>query len=862
MWKALVASLCLVLACGGILPAARAQDESNRSQGEASFSARIDAAKGAMMRDPQAALDLTFEAESLIAGEFAESERGEPLAMVLWLRSEAMTRLGQPVEAQPVVEQAMGALGTEPPQTKLYADILVSRGRIAKIMGDYALAMQSFQSAYDVFVAIEEPRSESIVLQSIASIYTDAHQYERAVSYYVAATERYQDDPSLELAALNNLGNAYREMRRFGDAERDLTRAHDLAVEMDSPLLQARVLNNLASLQAEMGNVVAATQSLDTAFSFIDPDTTEWARFLWGARAQVALAQGDVAAARRSIGRTFDGVSLRDSNQSFTEFHEVAADIYQANGDWSLAVQHMRAFKRLDDEAREVAASANTALLGAQFDFAEQELQIEHLRTDGLEHQLALSDARARQRLIMTVGIALISVLAMTGGGFYYRALRQRQKALERLVFEDAETGLPSRQALKRRLRKMPADMAAGASILALGLDRFDPLLEALGYARMAELKRAIAVRLAEVIEADMIGMLTPSVVGMVLRGTSPAAARNIAVSLRAALATPLQLEELAVDVTMTGGIAPGSAGDTCARQAVMAIDQARAIGAISAIFNQASVRDHSASLSLMSQMQTAMRSGHIQMHYQPKLHLKTGTYAAAEALVRWTDPERGAIPPSAFVEMAEETGRIREFTEWTIERVVNDQKHMARSGFNPLLAVNISGALISDTEFADRALEAALGGNGKVSFEITETSAMRDPERALANLKKWRDAGIKLAIDDYGTGVSSLAYLRSLPCQELKLDRAFVTNIASSRRDRMVVKSTTDLAHALGLELTAEGVECEASLALLKIFGCDWAQGYVLSRALPLEALQHFLTINQTPAEIDTSSVRGIIGL
>lgn len=252
-----------------------------------------------------------------------------------------------------------------------------------------------------------------------------------------------------------------------------------------------------------------------------------------------------------------------------------------------------------------------------------------------------------------------------------------------------------------------------------------------------------------------------------------------------------------------------------------------------------------------------AITSGHMQMHYQPKLHLKSGEFRGAEALVRWNDPERGFIPPDAFIGLAEETGRIREFTEWSLDRVVTDQKSLMARGQDVQISINISGALISDPDFARIALDRVAAARGRIAFEITETAAMGNPERALQTLRLWRDAGIKLSIDDYGTGLSSLAYLRSLPAEELKLDRAFVSQIATSQRDRMLVKSTTDLAHALGLEMTAEGVEDEAGLAFLKMLGCDWAQGYLMSRALPLDALRHFLKTHADGWVVNTGDVQ-----
>lgn len=830
----------------------QAQDATTLAE-PADFQTAVQSVRQSMMRDPQRALELADQAEGLISRERDEDERAEARATLAWLRAEALTRLGRAQEAAPIARSALDLLGESPAPTKLYADILVAIARIEKLLGVYGAALENFQAAYAVYREIGESRSESIVLQSIAQIYKDAHQYQRAVDYYLNATARYQGDLSLDLAAHNNLGTTYREMERLAESAAHFDRALAAAEAMDSPMLEARILANIASLRVDMADADGAEAAIDAAFDRIGDSGGEWIRSLWGVRAQVEHLRGDAAAARQAIGHTFAGLDLETTSSVFTEFHDTAARIYEASGDASAALPHLRAFKRLDDEARAVAASANSVLLGAQFDFAEQELQIEQLRTEGLEQALALADARARQQFQLLVGALVLGAVLIVGAALFYRMLQARNAALRRALFHDAETGLPTRFAAEKRIEELDY---AGLEplVLAVGIERYLHLESAVGLDRLAELKTGVAERLLQDPDVDMVVVLSRGALGVVMTEPATRSVEELAGDLRALLEAPLEFDEIAIDITATIGLARDALNGRALRDAMLAVEQAREAGRFFAVFDESCQQDHSQNLTLMSRMLAAIEQGHMQMHYQPKLDLKSGTYRSAEALVRWNDPERGYIPPDSFITLAEETGRIREFTEWSIDQVARDQQYLkCRDGHDIQISINISGALISDPDFARVALDKVAALRGSIAFEITETAAMRNPDLALRTLKLWREAGIRLSIDDYGAGLSSLSYLQSLPAQELKLDRAFVSNIANSQRDRMLVKSTADLAHALGLEMTAEGVEDETGLAILKMLGCDWAQGYVLSRALPLEALRCFLSENAHGRSIDT---------
>ena len=225
-------------------------------------------------------------------------------------------------------------------------------------------------------------------------------------------------------------------------------------------------------------------------------------------------------------------------------------------------------------------------------------------------------------------------------------------------------------------------------------------------------------------------------------------------------------------------------------------------------------------------------------MAYQPKFDLRANAITGVEGLMRWNHPRRGFIAPDLFIGMAEETGQIRALTEWGVHRVIADQKALAEAGHTLQMSVNISGRLLSDEAFAQFALDAVAGAGGDICFEITETAVIDNPEMALGIIDRFSAAGIKVSIDDYGSGLSSLAYLKRIAADELKIDKAFVLSLDDSGRDALLVKSTIDLAHSLGMSVTAEGVETETALALLRGMGCDTAQGYFIARALPMAEL------------------------
>lgn len=244
----------------------------------------------------------------------------------------------------------------------------------------------------------------------------------------------------------------------------------------------------------------------------------------------------------------------------------------------------------------------------------------------------------------------------------------------------------------------------------------------------------------------------------------------------------------------------------------------------------------------LARDLEHALPAGQLSVNYQPKLNLRTQKIEAVEALVRWNHPVRGDVGPDHFIGLAEQIGAIRPLTELVISQSIADQARLKAEGLDIDIHVNICSALICDTNFVDCAIAAVSRAVGRIGFEITETAVIGDSERALSNALRCADAGIPISIDDYGSGYSSLSYLKQFPAQELKIDKVFVLELTRSHRDPLIVRSTIDLAHALDMHVTAEGVEDAMCLALLQVMGCDTIQGYHLSRPLPFDALVPFL--------------------
>jgi diguanylate cyclase len=389
------------------------------------------------------------------------------------------------------------------------------------------------------------------------------------------------------------------------------------------------------------------------------------------------------------------------------------------------------------------------------------------------------------------------------------------------------------------------SDSGAWQFVCLVQIGNFAALRRHLGPTRAEDLARVLEARIAATLPETATLAIGRATIEVRLIGASFAALELAVEKLRVATAQPFDIDAELHGFEILVGAAGAPRGTT---EDVRLVEEAEGALDDTHVEQHTVLRDLSAGtaafdrLTLTRELPRAIAGGEMFLQYQPKVHVRKQQISSAEALVRWQHPTRGLILPGDFITVAEEARQISALTLWTIDEVIRDQRLLAADGHDLTIFINISGQLLGDKHFVEAACAAVRAGKVKIGFEITETAVIRDPESAIANLQILADEGIVIAIDDYGAGLSSLAYLKQLPARELKIDKMFVLQLTSSNRDPLIVRSTIDLAHALDMEVTAEGVETQAAMALLSVMGCDMIQGYLISRPVSIDAFRRFL--------------------
>jgi len=401
------------------------------------------------------------------------------------------------------------------------------------------------------------------------------------------------------------------------------------------------------------------------------------------------------------------------------------------------------------------------------------------------------------------------------------------------------------------------AASANGVPILVavVGLDRFSRVRGAIGYELAERLVAGLAGRAARLIGATGACRLGPDSFGFFVcpfAAAAPGEADFLA--LVRDLEAPADIAGFRISAAVRVGYALGGQGVVSAEdllhRAEIGLDQAREAHRRVYAFSAEDYGDPARRLSLMNDLNLALERGEMRLVYQPQVRCDTRKTDSVEALLRWEHPARGDVPPGYFIPMAEETGQIRDVTEWSIRRALFDSVRLEAAGHPLRIAINLSGRLLSDPNFTEEALRLVRERAASLTFEITESAAIEQWEEALEHLRRFAEAGVRISIDDYGSGLSSLAYVQQLPAHELKIDRMFVSGITHSHRDPLLVRSTIELGHALELDVVAEGVQDHETFALVKMMGCDAVQGYFVSEALEFAELLEFL-------RTDTAAVR-----
>ena len=429
----------------------------------------------------------------------------------------------------------------------------------------------------------------------------------------------------------------------------------------------------------------------------------------------------------------------------------------------------------------------------------------------------------------------------------------QAERTIEHMTHFDGLTGLPNRSSLLDHLDEvLLRDEAPDAALLLFNLDSMKQINDTLGYEFGNRCLQSVAARLGEALGARaLLARVGGDEFGAVLVGGDAAELPLMARKLLEELTLPLDIDERTVFLTASLGISvgprDGADADTLFKHADVALHRAKQRGRNGFQFFDAAMNAPAARrVALLGELRHALERGEFQVHYQPQVDLASGALSGAEALLRWHSPEQGEVSPTEFIPLLEETGLILTVGEWVLERVCRDRRDLEEAGVTPpRLAVNLSARQFMQPDLAER-IEAALKRHqvpaDGITFEITESLLMRDPADAERVLRRLKDIRVKIALDDFGTGYSSLAYLKRFPVDELKIDRSFVAGVSHSAADAAITDTVIRLAHNLGMQALAEGVEHEAQRAFLEMHGCDRVQGYLTGRAMDVDTFRRRL--------------------
>ena len=460
-------------------------------------------------------------------------------------------------------------------------------------------------------------------------------------------------------------------------------------------------------------------------------------------------------------------------------------------------------------------------------------------RKDGSEFELDLQIIPVQSAGEVTHWVAFLRDITDT---------KNQLLMLRRQAMYDVLTDLPNRMLLFERLERAIENARRDKGITALlliDLDRFKDINDTFGHHFGDMVLKQIAVRLRNLLHSsDTLARLGGDEFGVVLTRVSDAGdVTAVARKILDSLEQPFAIEGHLLEVSTSIGIAlyptHGTDVRTLVRRADVAMYAAKEANVGYAFHNEEHESHSPEQLALTVEMRSAMEHDEFVLYYQPKIHLGSGLMTRAEVLIRWNHPKRGLLAPAAFIPIAERTGLIKPLTDWIIDRMLKQCRQWHDAGAPVHVAVNISPKSLQEQVLPVK-FQAALDkwniDPRFVKVEITESSIMADPAHALAITSMLQSMGIRISLDDFGTGFSSLTNLRQLPIDELKIDKSFVMGMTASEADTTIVRTMVDLAHNLGKQVCAEGVEDELTWRRLGEMGCDLAQGYWISKPLPAE--------------------------
>ncbi|PJC13005.1 MAG: bifunctional diguanylate cyclase/phosphodiesterase, partial [Comamonadaceae bacterium CG_4_9_14_0_8_um_filter_57_21] len=432
---------------------------------------------------------------------------------------------------------------------------------------------------------------------------------------------------------------------------------------------------------------------------------------------------------------------------------------------------------------------------------------------------------------------------------------KQAEERIQRLALFDQLTGLPNCTELQTRFKfalNLAQRHGKQMALMFLDLDRFKNVNDTLGHSVGDQLLMAVSQRLKTTLrEEDTLSRLGGDEFILLLPDATEEGAREVAMKLIEAAAQPYQIDQYELINTISVGIAiypqDGADFETLSKNADAAMYRVKRAARNDLCFFTEEMQANSVrSLQLVNALHHALARNELQVHYQPQIAMQDGRIIGAEALLRWTHPELGAVSPAEFIPIAEDSGQILQIGEWVLRTAVQQLKTWMNQGLPAMvMAVNLSAVQFRHPnliEMVTRILDEAGVPAELLEIELTEATAMDNPATAIDIMNRLHERGIRMSIDDFGTGYSSLSYLKKFKVYKLKIDQSFVRDISHDPDDKAIVTAIINLASSMGLQTIAEGVETASQLAYLRLQGCDEVQGYYFSRPVPADAFEAFV--------------------
>ncbi|MCL7942696.1 EAL domain-containing protein [Marinobacter sp. ATCH36] len=618
-----------------------------------------------------------------------------------------------------------------------------------------------------------------------------------------------------------------------------------LAIPVEAPGLRAWLIAGF-SIGDELGDIISQLSGTEVLFR-ARPGPEEGFRFLAGSE---AIESSRLEELTRAATDTLVNNRLVESSHYFTRIIGLNDDedaklqlMLLINRDASLSNYYRRALEILLLISAVLVLAGLIALIIAR-NMGRPVLQL-------ADYAKAIGDGRSPSPPPIRAGGELAQLRRALGE--MLTKLRDREDQIRYAASHDEITGLPNRNAFLSDLRDQFVS-AQPCTLMGVRINDLSDINDTLGLEFGDKVLRAVASRLEQRLPANASLARTGGGEFLMMTGAQPEHQLvELATALRHAVESPLMIDStpFSLRCTMVTLQLPDDAIDTdqVRRRLNLTFEQAQRSRLPITHYQPGRDENHLRELQLISDLHSAIIHNGLHMNYQPKLEMACASFHQAEALVRWVHPELGFISPEEFIFLAEQSGQIHELTRHILQRVAHDAGQWHAEGMNIGVAINLSALDLTRPELADDVAEAFSQWQlpmSRITLEVTESAVMEDPDTALETLQRLRQLGVTLSVDDFGTGYSSLSQLRKLPVQELKIDKSFVLRLSDEPQDQLIVRSTIDMAHGLGLRVVAEGIENAESWKLLRGWGCEIGQGFFLSRpvaAAELRATEQSLT-------------------